>query len=408
MSSRQNVPSAGSHAPIAYRQEDERRRDEARIVALQNQIDELRQGMRELLSRQIRGEETVKLVESAAAQQRLALDQFRQEAHQTAQARALDENRTRQQISDVESRLEDSTRPIRSLQAHVNELLELSRKKTDDTGQHQRRFDELRSMIEHVSAHSDRTLVVTHQLRDSLDILRAETDQIRRDVLRAEDAVKIVDQEARRRGAELGQAADNTGARIDEVRSDLAHLYDLIEDTRRSIVHIDPTLEELRAADVDLRTDLNRFQTQAVERHELMLERDEDVRQETDAQFTEVRQTIEQRAERLSERLETAYEQHRELVFRVNSLFGHLDELRQIDASLRRDIWYLHEQRVRLRLEQVQAELDMVTSQRRDSDVPQGPSSALAGANGAGAEAGKPDSRRRTRAAPSPLDDVDV
>ena len=408
MSSRQNAQSAGSHAPIAYRQEDERRRDEARIVALQNQIDELRQGMRELLSRQIRGEETVKLVESATAQQRLAQDQFRQEAHQTAQARALDENRTRQQIADVESRLEDSTRPVRSLQAHVNELLELSRKKTDDTGQHQRRFDELRSMIEHVSAHSDRTLVVTHQLRDSLDILRAETDQIRRDVLRAEDAVKIVDQEARRRGAEIGQAADNTSARIDEVRSDLAHLYDLIEDTRRSIVHVDPTLEELRAADTELRTDLNRFQTQAIERHELMLERDEDVRQETDAQFTEVRQTIEQRAERLAERLETAYEQHRELVFRVNSLFGQLDELRQIDASLRRDIWYLHEQRVRLRLEQVQQELDLVTSQRRDSDVPQGPSAALGGSNGANDEAVKPEPRRRTRATPSPLDDVDV
>src|SRR5687768_9355727 len=241
-------PTASS--PGAYRQEDERRRDEARTVALQNQIDELRQAMRELLSRQIRGEETVKLVEGASAQQRLALEQFRQDAHQTAQARAIDENRTRPQISDLDTRIEHATRPIRSHQAHVNELLELSRKKTDDTAQHQRRFDELRSAIEHVSAHSDRTLVVTHQLRDSLDIVRAETDQLRRDILRAEDAVKIVDQEARRRVAEIGQTAENTGARIDELRSDQAHLYDLIEDTRRSIVHVDPALEELRAVDI--------------------------------------------------------------------------------------------------------------------------------------------------------------
>ena len=405
MSSRPtNAPTSSSISPTAYRQEDERRRDEARIVALQNQIDELRQGMRELLSRQIRGEETAKLVESTTAQQRLAIEQFRQEAHQTAQARALDENRTRQQIADLETHLEDATRPIRSLQAHVNELLEHSRKKTDDGGQYQRRIDELRSSIEHVSAHSDRTLVVTHQLRDSLDILRAETDQLRRDILRAEDAVKIVDQEARRRVAEVGQATDNVAARIDELRSDLAHLYDLIEDTRRSIVHVDPTLEELKAIDVDLRADLTRFQAQAIERHELMLERDEDVRQETDAQFGDVRQTIEQRAERLAERIETAFEQHRELVFRTNTLYGQLDELRQIDASLRRDIWYLHEQRVRLRLEQIQEELDLVTSQRRDSDVPQGPSTALAGANGASPEGVKPDPRRRR----ATIEDVDV
>lgn len=404
MSSRQPNATSSPLSPGAYRQEDERRRDEARVVALQNQIDELRQAMRELLSRQIRGEETVKLVESASAQQRLALEQFRQDAHQTAQARALDENRTRQQISDLDTRIEDSTRPIRSLQAHVNELLELSRKKTDDTGQHQRRFDELRSAIEHVSAHSDRTLVVTHQLRDSLDIVRAETDQLRRDILRAEDAVKIVDQEARRRVAEINQATENTGARIDELRSDLSHLYDLIEDTRRSIVHVDPALEELRATDVDLRTDLTRFQAQAIERHELMLERDEDVRQETDTQFMDVRQIVEQRAERLAERIETAYEQHRELVFRVNALYGQLDELRQIDTSLRRDIWYLHEQRVRLRLEQIQEELDLVSGQRRDSDVPPGPSAILAGGNGTGPEPAKSEPRRRR----GPLDDVDV
>jgi hypothetical protein len=135
-----------------------------------------------------------------------------------------------------------------------------------------------------------------------------------------------------------------------------------------------------------------------------MLERDEDVRQETDAQFADVRQTIEQRAERLAERIETAFEQHRELVFRTNTLYGQLDELRQIDVSLRRDIWYLHEQRVRLRLEQIQEELDLVTSQRRDSDVPQGPSTALAGANGASPEGVKPDPRRRR----ATIEDVDV
>ena len=365
MSSRQ--PSAP--APVAFRQEDDRRRDEARVAALQNQIDELRQAMRELASRQARQEEGIKQYEGSVAQNRLTLEQIRHEAHQTAQARALDENRTRQQLTDLETRIDDGVRPIRSLQAHVHELLEASRKKTDDTGQHLKRYEELRAMIEHLAAHGDRTVVITHQLRDSIDLVRGETDGLRRDVLRVEDAIKIVDQEARRRIAEVAQGSENFGARIDELRSDLAHVHDLIEDTRRSIVHIDPALAELRGIDVTLRQDITRFQAQAIERHELLLERDEDARQETDSRFAEVRQTHEQRAERLTERIEAMGDVHRDLGVRISALAHQLDELRQTDAMLRRDIWQLHEQRARLRLEQAQHELDVVSNQRRDAEA---------------------------------------
>jgi len=366
--------SAGSRtqtplSPTGYRQEDERRRDEARFSALQNQVDELRQAVRELISRQGRGEELLKQYEGGAAHNRLALEALRQEAAQTAQARALDENRTRQQVADLDTRLEDVARPIRSLQAHVMELLEAARKKTDDTGQYRQRDDELQAQIEHLAAQVDRTAVMIHQTRDGLDGIREETDGLRRDVMRAEDAIKIVDQEARRRTAEVSQSGQNVGARIDELRSDLGHLFDLIDDTRRSIVHIDPALEELREADAVVRQDLARFQAQAIERHELLLERAEDTRQEIDARFDDLRQAQEGRYERVAERLEELAEAHRELGFRITALGGQLDELRLVDVSLRRDLWILNEQRVRLRLEQAQQELDVVVNQRRDAEA---------------------------------------
>lgn len=355
--------------PSGVRHDDERRRDEARIVTLQNQIDELRQALRELASRQTRGDEQVKQYEGGAAQNRLLLEQIRQESHQSAQARALDENRTRQQVDDLEARLEDVARPIRSLQAHVSELLENARRKTDDTGQHQRRYEELQTQIEHLSAVGDRNAVIAHQLRDSIDLLREESDQVRRDTLRVEDAIKIVDQEARRRVADLVQSGEGVGTRLDELRSDLGHVTDLVEDTQRAIVHVDPTLDELRAADGALRQDLTRLQSQAEERYSEIIERAEDVRQETDARFDDVRQSQEQRYERLTERIEEVSESYRELGYRLSG-FGHqLDELRQIDASLRRDLWHLNEQRVRLRLEQAQQELDAVAGQRREIEA---------------------------------------
>lgn len=367
------APRPDGMRPTAYRQDDERRRDEARLVGLQNQVDELRQALREIASRQVREEELLKQYEGSAAQNRLGIEQLRQESQQSAQARALDENRTRQQVADLETRLQDVARPIRSLQAHVLELLEAARKKTDDTSQYRQRDDELQEQIEHLSAHVDRTSVMIHQLRDSVDSLRGESDQLRRDVMRTEDAIKIADQEGRRRTTEIEQATGGISSRLDELRSDLGHLFDLIDDTRRSIVHLDPAVEELRAVDAALRQDLARFQSQTNERHELMLERAEDARLETDTQIADVRQAQEQRYERVTERIEELGEAHRDLGFRITALSGHLDELRLADVSLRRELWILNEQRVRLRMEQAQQELDQVISQRQDAEADAAP-----------------------------------
>jgi chromosome segregation ATPase len=355
--------------PGALRQDDERRRDEARLAALQNQVDELRQALREVLTRQAREEELLKHFESATAQNRMAIDQIRQEGQQTAQARALDENRTRQQIADLDARIEDVGRPIRSLQAHVMELVEAARLKADDTQQYRQRDDELQAQIERLSAHVDRTGVLIHQVRDSIDAVREETDGLRRDIIRAEDGIKIVDQEARRRVTEVAQGGEMAGARIDELRSDLGHLFDLIDDTRRSIVHIDPSLEELRDADAAVRQEIGRVQAQGIERHELLLERVEDMRGDVDARFADIRQALEQRHERLAERIDDLNEAHRELGFRIGQLSGQLDELRLVDSSVRRDLWLLNEQRVRLRLDQAQQELDLISAQRRDTEA---------------------------------------
>ena len=362
----------GQINPGGMRQEDERRREEARLAAMQNQVDELRQAMREVLSRQGREEELLKHYESATAQNRLAIEQARQEMQQSAQARAIDETRTRQQIVDMDARVEDLTRPIRSLQAHVMELIEAARQKADDTSEYKQRDDALQAQIEHLSAHVDRTGVLIHQSRDSIAATREETDGLRRDIVRAEDSIKIVDQDARRRVAEVAQAGETITARIDELRSDLGHLFDLIDDIRRSIVHIDPALEELRGVDVAVRQELVRVQAQGVERHELLQERVEDMRGDIDARFADVRLALEQRHERLAERIDGLNDAHRELGFRIGQLAGQLDELRLVDAAVRRDVWLLNEQRVRLRLDQAQQELDLIAAQRRDAESDSG------------------------------------
>ena len=362
-------PVSGPRASAAaVRQDEDRRRDDARAVALQTQVDELRAINRDLLARQDKSEELIKQNQVLASQLRLALEQLRQEGQQSAQARALDENRTRQVIQELEARVDDGIRPIRSLQAHVSELIEASRRKVDDGSQTEKRLDELSAIIEHITAVGDRTGAVAHSLRDTIDDVRGEVDGFRRDIIRAEDAIKIVDQENRRRVSDVKDVAESYSARLDEIRSDIGHLYESFEDQRRNLVHVDPTLDELRSSDLVIRQELGRLQTQVTERHDLLVDMHDDARQENDARFDQVRSAFEERLDRLNERLEEANEQFREMSYKLGDVNAALEELRQVDSSLHRDIWYLHEQRVRVRLEQIQEELDVAAAQRRDAD----------------------------------------
>lgn len=363
------VAGAANGGSGSYKNDDERRREEARSSTLQGQVDELRQALRELASRQVRLEESIKSAEGSTVQNRLLLDQMRQESQQSFQARALDENRTRQYLGELEQRLDDSLRPLRSLQAHVGELLEGSRRKADDSGQHLRRFEEIKVQLEQQQAVGDRNLVINSQLRDALDGVRNDVETQRRDSLRHDDSVKIVDQESRRRNVEITQAQQEANVRIDDLRSDIAHAGDLIDELKRSYAHVDPAIKELHVVDTDAKNELARFSQQSTERHDLVVERVDDLRHTTDGQIAEARQAAEVRFERLSERLDELSELDRDVGLRVSGIAHLIEELRLADEAIRRDIWQLHEQRVRLRVEQAQQELEHVTGQRRHTQT---------------------------------------
>lgn len=367
MSSR--AAGGGQSGPAqSIRQEDDRQRTEARILGLHSMVDEMRQAMRELASRQVRLDELIKQLEGMSQQNRLAIEQIGQDMNQSSQARILDENRTRQVIADFDSQLDDITRPIRALQSQVHELAESARRKTDDTGAIGKRFEEFRVQLEDVRSLADRGVAMAHGLRESIESTNDESDSLRRDLMRSDDQIKMVDQDMRRRIAEVAGSTEGYNSRFDELRSDIAHAFELIEQTRRVIAPFEPAIEELREKDTGLRQDITRYSAQATERIEAVMERLDSMVQDVDGRFGEIRQSHDQRFERVSERIEQVEEQHRQLTYRLSSLVNELEGLRQVDDGLQRELWVLHEQRVRLRLEQVQQELEYLNRLRRDAD----------------------------------------
>lgn len=350
------------------REDERRKRDEAKIQTLQAQIDELRSMMREAGSRQLRLEDQLKTGEASLAQYRIILEQHRHEVAQAAQARQLEESRVRQQMSDLSTHIDDSTRPIRSIQAHVSELLETVRRQRDGVGQDTKRYDDLRGLIDHLSAHSERQVAVSQSLRDSIENLRSEVERQQRDMLRIDDATKIVDQDGRRRLTEVVQQIENFIARVNEQMAGVDAISARVDDVEHSISNVEPSFDAQHEVQLRLEGDITRFHAQSAERDDLLGQRLEEIRQQLEAQLNSLDEATTQRFERHSTRIEQLDEVDRDLAYRLSLIEMQLEELTRVDQRLRREMWYLNEQRARLHLEQSQQELEKIIDSRREAE----------------------------------------
>lgn len=351
------------------REEDRRKRDEVRIAALQTQVDELRSLVRELASRQVRGEEQFKNYEAGISQLRTQVEQHRHESAQAGQARAMDDARLRQQLSEIDARIDESIKPVRALQAHVTEILESIRRGRDDDQDEVRRFTELRTQIEHVAALAERNNDVIQLLRDSAASLRTDLEQSDRNTLKVEDNIRIVEQDVRRRVAETNQEIENIGIRLEEVRPIFGQLEAQISDVRDSGRHIDPALDALTRTDERQQAEIVRYYTQANERDDLLGERIDELRVQQEIGMRDIRQNLEQRFERVSERLDGLADTDRELAYRLNMIEMRMEELADADVRLRRELWHLEEIRVRRRFDQIQQELETSAEGRRAAEA---------------------------------------
>jgi hypothetical protein len=188
-------------------------------------------------------------------------------------------------------------------------------------------------------------------------------------VTQLDDAIRIVEQDGRRRDAELDQRDDTIESRVAEVVPIFDQHQAQIEDLRDSIKHVDPVLDQLRRVDETLRDEVARLYEQTRERDEAQGERIDEARVQLDASIRDVRQSISDNNERANDRFDDHIDRLRDLGFQQSKLEMRQDELEDADLRLRREAWHLHEMRTRRRLEQIQEELEMVVQERREADL---------------------------------------
>ena len=347
------------------RDEERRRRDAVTINNLQQQIDELRALVRDQVARVGRSDEIVKNVEVMAADVRSDLDDHRRSQVQYAQARQLDENRIRAALADMHGGISEAHGAIRTLQAQTAELIEQTRARRDTTDVTNRRFDELQSQITRTFAQQDRLVEVMKGLRESIEEVRVEASQARRDYQRVEDAIRIVDSEAKRRIVEVDQRIEVIPPRVEESLKRIAVVENAFKSLGDEFARIHNSLNHLAGIDVRQEEVVVTFNEQALERHDLVLERLEEVRQQGDAIDRDLRHAAEERDAYIASRVDLSDESIRDVAHRISLVNTRVDEVGQRIADVRKELARASEQQVRSRFKQVQQELEEVVELNR-------------------------------------------
>ena len=352
------------------RDEERRRRDAGTINNLQQQIDELRGLMREYAARSGRGDEIVKNVEVIAADLRADLEDHRRATAQHAQVRQLDENRIRQTLAQMHGGITEAHGAIRTLQAQTTELIEQSRARRDTSDVTNRRFDELQGQITRAFAQQERFIEVVKGVRESIEEVRVETAQFHRDVQRVDDATRIVDSEAKRRVIEIEQRIEVIPPRIEEAVKRIAAIEHGLKGIGEEFARIHRNLQALAVIDVRQEEEYTTQNEQALERHDLVLERLEEVRQQGDAVARDLRHASEERDAFLANRQDDSDEAIRDVSHRITLVNTRVDEVGQRIAEARKELARATEVQVRSRYRQVQEELGEVIALNRRVAMP--------------------------------------
>ena len=340
----------------SLRDDERRRRDEARLGTLEEQVEALRVELRESVSRQARAEGAHRGLEEALGRLGGRLDTGRGEIQAVNDARQVDATRLRQAIEELDARLAESTAPLPTLQAQVAEVANQVRTKYQELTRDQGRFDELQIQIDRLPPQVDRAGEIARGVRDQFNATREAIEAVRGDVQKVNDSVGIVEQDVRRRVRDALAQLEETNARIDALREELPPLDVQIDRVRYELHQALPRFDALEAVDAELREEIERGAALDFDRHVQAL-----------ARVDELREALEERmriAERLNDtrfgstmaRFSELEGADRALGHRITLLALRLDELRDQDAAIRAEMRHLEALRVRVRLEQAQQE----------------------------------------------------
>jgi chromosome segregation ATPase len=313
------------------RDEDNRRRDEAQLYGLQQQIDELRRQLKENLARQQWFEELYKQNEGKVSQVQLAQDRLTHDVAQSMHARQMEDTRMKAQLADLSQKVESPEKQVRDIRAQLSELTDARKNDRDLDSAAQLQMDEVQGQIRELNAHIGQVSDSQRQLRDIIQELDSALAEVRQEALHVSELQTKEEQRLRRNGMELQgmfealrqQFADVSAKsqRVDDVRRQLTERMEAVEERLGTVV----TEGTSQAVDLD------RIENAYIEQNLNHQERLEAVRLQLETQLSEQRGINDQRMDRIMSRFNGIDDRLRDLEQVLAEMPSRFDALERRD-----------------------------------------------------------------------------
>ncbi|MFN8513192.1 MAG: hypothetical protein U0841_11495 [Chloroflexia bacterium] len=336
--------------------DERRKRDEALLNSLREQVEELRLLLRESTSRQATVEEAQRKLEETVGGYAERIDAARAEARGLNEARITEVTRLRGELEEIDARYSAAVVPIPHLQAQLNEFGSQTRSRLQELEKDRGRFGELQVQIDRLPPQVDRGIEIAREARDQIGSLRGEIDAARKDWQKASDTVGIVEQDVRRRVTDMVTRVQEANERIDRLKDELPPLGSQIDRVRREVHEVLPKFDQLSKSAFDLQESVDRVGALSFDRHSQAVKRTDEVREILEERIRIVERLNDTRFGSTMKRFDELEDADRAIGHRITLLAVRLDELRDQDAAIRLEMRRLEEMRIRVRLEQAQEE----------------------------------------------------
>jgi chromosome segregation ATPase len=314
-----------SNITARYDEERSRANEQSQIVYLQGQIDELRRLIKDQTNKYNWSIEQSRKTESTVAQIQSIIERHQEETIRSVERSRRDIIELRKEIAGALVKIEEGVKPIREMQAQIQQLAEARREDRD----------QIFPWFARIEALEEQLPLLQNQIREGEDRQRQLALQL--DRLRDADAVAV--QEARRVGEELQVEKQHLRRQIVETQQLINDVHAIFKEHDARITRIDDLHEHLNLVTETLpgqiselavqisssATEIKRVEVAYTDWFMMNQERIEDLRQQADAKISELHETDQKHLTQLTAWLERLDSWIRELEQRLGRAVNRLE-----------------------------------------------------------------------------------
>lgn len=312
-----------------YEEERLRAQEQSQIVYLQGQIDELRRLLKDQTNKYNWAMEQVRKTEASVAQVQGLFDRHTEEVTRSVELVRRDVAGLRKEIAGALVKVDESVKPIREMQAQIQQVAEARKQDRDYVSTWFGRIEQTAQQI----------LALQAQIKELDERQRQYVLQL--DRLREADAATI--QEARRVGDELQIEKQSLRRQAVESQQLVADVRGILEDHAARIMRLDEIrqqidlfaetlprqISEVGARLPDIISEIKRIERLSTERFLMNQERLEDLRLQADEKLATLQEVDEQNLRQLTSWLERIDTWLRELEQRISRTTSRVEVVQQ-------------------------------------------------------------------------------